>query len=581
MKQDMEVLQSHLKESPYVKIISNIQDNGHDDDLPFEEYEDLQPQNHAMIAGARNIGGPRFAQYNQQPLYADAPQDIQYAEQEIYQQEPIQSQYQRFQPAQQIPQVRQQPILQQQGVLYDQGFQFQQVGQQQILGQQQTEYESYDQNQYQPLIPAAKVVAPFKQQPIQKQIVQPAQGYPIKAQPQNLKPQVSQQLYPDQQQVPYKTQQLPPGLSYLPGQNPQLKTGFDQQLYNYGGGRPGGQNLSAHKLSGQAANMDMMVAQQVPNMPVKSPVRQDSRYRGSNLPMQESDMIHDEGYGKTQQQPYQPYKEDRTGYKQPYPGQQQKAKPALNNPPNQYYQKPKPDYYATKPQSQGLKQGQQQFKPDGQYQGLQDSGQKSYQSGMSSQYQQQQYSDNYPEYPNQATSQKQSSHKESYHSSSQSAYQQTPLSAGDLKKNQNSYQQQPQSGQKKSNIQASPTEIPYPLQQASKGHKQQNVFDNNIMEVPETKSDLKTPKAGQIQPSQRQHTPMHSVNEKFIDDTVENVNKKPGFNKLKKKLESSHSLLSIEEYFMQVSSFKQIHMKSSSQDSWFDQVQTSAIIVKA
>ena len=508
-----------------------------------------------MAGGVRVMGGPRFAQYNQQPIYDDVPEDVQYAEEEIYQpQQHIQGQYQRFQPVQQpISQARQQPIAQQQVAAYDQGFQYQQVGKQQLGGQQQVDYETYDQSQYQPLVTPVKNSPAFRQQPAQKQVGQPVQSYPIKGQAQNLNSQGGQPLYAAQQQVPYKAQQIPQNYSQLPGQSASIKPGFEQPAFTYGqAGQPvrhGGQNLAAKKQPLQTSSMDMMVSQQIPHQPLKTQIPKDPRYRGQVTQGQDQEYGQDEGYGRTQNQPNLPYKEDQSGYKQPYPGQQQKAKQALNNPPNQYYQKPKPDFYANKPQGQALKQGQQQFKSEGQFQGQQDSGQKSYQSGINSQYQQQ-YSESYPEYPNQAVSQKQSSHKGSIHSSSQSGQPQLQQPLAENKKAQKPQLQQPQSAQKKMNALVQPQEAPFVAQQLPKAQKQQNIFDNNIMEVPNTYSEIKTPKVAQNQPSPKKQTQMHTVNEKFIDDTVENVNRKPGFNKLKKKSNSRHKKL--EEYFMKV-----------------------------
>lgn len=70
----MEILESQLRESHYIRIISNVPDNGHDDDMPYEEYEDPDIVELGQHAGARPIGGGNFQQFPQHGGYTEMGQ---------------------------------------------------------------------------------------------------------------------------------------------------------------------------------------------------------------------------------------------------------------------------------------------------------------------------------------------------------------------------------------------------------------------------------------------------------------------------------------------------------------------------
>lgn len=74
MKQDMEILESQLRESRFIRIISNVADNGHDDDMPYEEYEDPDIVEVGQHASIRPIAGGNYQQFPQQVAYTDMGQ---------------------------------------------------------------------------------------------------------------------------------------------------------------------------------------------------------------------------------------------------------------------------------------------------------------------------------------------------------------------------------------------------------------------------------------------------------------------------------------------------------------------------
>lgn len=233
------------------------------------------------------------------------------------------------------------------------------------------------------------------------------------------------------------------------------------------------------------------------------------------------------GYRGNQGQDFQgsqPGFQSRPGYNQPQEPQQYHSKGAkanINNPPSQYYGKGKPDYY---------KGGYQKPEPQsssrlGQQQGYYD------QYGNYDPY----YSSSY--FDSSAKSQEfGQSHSGSHQKQPQYSDQTYP-----------SYDK-PGKGERKPKQPAAtePTIKKNPKQQPT----MQPSKDSNPSKKPTTYEEMmseKTPKSfarddrglimseeiGQTTTSWLQGAA--SPNEKFIDDTVENINRKPGFNRLKKK----------------------------------------------
>lgn len=217
-------------------------------------------------------------------------------------------------------------------------------------------------------------------------------------------------------------------------------------------------------------------------------------------------------------------------------GGQGKGKPSLNNPPNQYYQKPTHDSYG--PKGGQTKMGERHQNPRA-YQAAQaDSYRDQHQAYSLKSYEQMPDKYNQPGYD-----QGQQKGAPYGHQSVESKRggKQQPQAGGSKKKPD---PKQPPRGSDGS--QGSQNQLPVSNQKTQR--KPPNVFDDNIMDIPRTLETTKTltdetPGSGSwINPS--------ALHEKFIDDTVENVNRKPGFNRQKKTHHGRQKKL--EEYLRKV-----------------------------
>lgn len=138
MKQDVEILESNLRESPYIRILSNHienDDGGDDDDLGFEDYEEPDvgdmPQQGAYMGG--NYQDQGYENTNQ-PIHGYGGTQASFGHQGQ------QQEFQRYTHSQNQGQQRQQV----QSGFYQHGGEFQQQDTQHIKTQAGQGYQMYE-----------------------------------------------------------------------------------------------------------------------------------------------------------------------------------------------------------------------------------------------------------------------------------------------------------------------------------------------------------------------------------------------------------------------------------------------------
>lgn len=581
MKQDVEILESHLRESPYIRIISNHPENGGDeeDDLGFEDYEENVDVDIPQQPGA-------YMGSYQQHGYADAGQPYQNyaagAQGNLGQQAQLQG-YQRPQQQGQIPGQRHP----QQSAYYAQGGEFEQHNLQQVKVQGSQGYQQYEQVGVQGQNhPAHNPQVGQQSVGYGKSTTMPAQAGG------NFKQQHQQQ-----QNFGSQGQQFnQPGFKGQGGQmagygvqnQPVQGQGLVQQP-------PQGATQATRKMQQHGAEVPL---QHQPHLAMKQPApmmqhsQKDNRFEVEADPHMLEHPAGKAGPGGFQARGQQQRRAEHDQYQMPtqlpagsgqhqnFSGPQQPniagGKPTLNNPPNQYYQKPRQEHYGGK----------------GPYQKPVLQTEKTRQPGQAAQFMGSQPSDgSFRDFPQQHNSGDSGSYYSSHHQSSaqsidysgsQPSYkpvhqqqsnlytfpqqpfeQAQPVSSkkfgqpAKVANQQVQLAQQQQSGTKKQSGQREAANLgnqtgyvppgqanaqQQGTNQAQSGpakgskdpRKPPNVFDDNIMEVPRTISEQpKTITDDQLGSSSwiNPNVPY----EKFIDDTVENINRKPGFNRQKKK----------------------------------------------
>ncbi len=583
MKQDVEILESHLRESPYIRIISNHAENDHDEeDLGFEDYEDQEQIDIAQQQGSYN------SPYQQQE-YDNPNQPFQgYGGHARFPQQEQQHGYQR-------QQGQTQAHHQQQAGFYQQGSEFQQQTLPHMKAQSGQGYPAYEQDVAQGALhhpgslegsqgagfrKQVQTQGAFKQQHILNQQGQTfnqatfkgnapqAGNYGVQAQPSQSQGYIQPQHMAQQGARGHQNQPVDTSLQHHPQQVrkqpqsmvPQAQKDIDFEMEH-----------TIHP-SGYSAGKVGTAGFQNRGNPQQWKQEQDSMQLSSHLSPQVT-----AGASQNQTYPINPQQNFSGG-----------NKPTLNNPPNQYYQKPRQEYYGGK--GPYPKQGAQPEKFRQQGPGSHYTGGQQQREASFGEFPQQQHSGDSGSY---YSSQYQSSAQSIEYASGQQSYQSINQQGGYNNPQQGPDQTKPNS--KKYSQQIKPANQPVPVAQQQSGVKKQpgardivatnqasytpsgpigvqhsgshqlqqqggkkekdqrrsknNQFDDNIMEVPRTISDqIKTVTDDQLGSSSWINT--NVPYEKFIDDTVENVNRKPGFNRQKKKFSERQKKL--EEYLQQM-----------------------------